>query len=81
VLNGETDPLVPIAAARLAAESAGRAYAAAGVPDCFRFEVAAGAGHTVTPEQRRMALDWLDRWLKPAGSSATQDQRSSGDPR
>jgi dienelactone hydrolase len=80
-LNGETDPLVPIAAARLAAESAGRAYAAAGVPDRFRFEVAAGVGHTVTPEQRRRALDWFDRWLKPAGDGAVEEQRSPGDPR
>jgi dienelactone hydrolase len=76
VLNGETDPLVPIEAARLAAESARLSYAAAGVPERFRFEVAP-AGHTVTPEQRRLALDWIDRWLKPAGDATTEGQRRS----
>lgn len=75
VLNGEIDPLVPIEAARLAAESARRAYKAAGVPERFRFEVAAGTGHTVTPDQRRLALDWLCRWLKPAGDSISEGQR------
>lgn len=74
VLNGETDPLVPLEAARLAAESAAGAYAAAGVPDRFRFEVAP-VGHTVTQEQRRLALDWFDRWLKPAGDGMGEDQR------
>jgi dienelactone hydrolase len=68
VLNGETDPLVPVEAARLAAESARRAYAAAGVPERFRFEVAPGVGHTFTAEERRLALDWFDRWLKGARS-------------
>jgi dienelactone hydrolase len=68
VLNGETDPLVPVEAARLAAESARRAYAAAGVPERFRFEVAPGVGHTFTADERRLALDWLDRWLMPAGN-------------
>jgi dienelactone hydrolase len=48
VLNGETDPLVPVEAARLAAESAHRAYEAAGVPERFRFEVAPGVGHAFT---------------------------------
>lgn len=67
VLNGARDPLVPIEAARIAAESARRAYEAAGVADRFRFEVAPDAGHTVTPAQRRLAFDWFDRWLK--GSS------------
>jgi dienelactone hydrolase len=64
VLNGEKDPLVPVEAARLAAESARRAYAAAGVPERFRFEVAPGVGHAFTDAERRLALDWFDRWLK-----------------
>ncbi len=70
VLNGEIDPLVPVAGARLAAESARRAYAAAGVPECFRFVVAPGVGHNFTAEERRLALDWLDRWLKGAAIAA-----------
>jgi len=64
VLNGETDPLVPVEGARLAADSARRAYEAAGVPERFRFEVAPGVGHAFTDQERRMALDWFDRWLK-----------------
>jgi len=64
ILNGEADPLVPVEGARLAAESARRAYAAAGVPERFRFEVAPGVGHTFTDAERRLALDWFDRWLK-----------------
>jgi dienelactone hydrolase len=64
VLNGEEDPLVPIEAARLAADSARRAYKAAGVPERFRFDVAPDTAHTITTDQRRLALDWFDRWLK-----------------
>lgn len=64
VLNGETDPLVPVEGARLAAGSARGAYEAAGVPERFRFEVAPGVGHAFTDPERRMALDWFDRWLK-----------------
>ncbi len=72
VLNGETDPLVPVEAARLAADSARRAYAAAGVAERFRFEVAPGVGHAVTTDERRLALDWFDRWLKPAEDTRLQ---------
>jgi dienelactone hydrolase len=75
VLNGETDPLVPVEAARPAAESARRAYEAAGVPERFRFEVATGVGHAVTPAERQLALAWFDRWLKGAGDQVTKVQQ------
>jgi hypothetical protein len=34
------------------------------VPERFRFEVAPGVGHAFTDAERRLALDWFDRWLK-----------------
>jgi dienelactone hydrolase len=70
VLNGETDPLAPVEAARRAAAAVRRAYDAAGVPERFRFEAAPGVGHSFTDAERREALDWFDHWLKPADSAA-----------
>jgi len=31
----------------------------------LRINVAGSAGHTVSDEQVDMALEWLERWLKP----------------
>jgi dienelactone hydrolase len=74
VLNGAADPLVPIEGARLAAEGARSAYAAAGVPERFRFEVAPGVGHAFTDAERRLALDWFDHWLKGTGNGRGGDE-------
>ena len=64
ILSGENDPNCPLPGARLAYAAAASAYTRAGAADHLKMDVAAGVGHTVTPEQRRMALDWFDRWLR-----------------
>jgi dienelactone hydrolase len=81
VLNGEKDPLVPVEAARQAAESARRAYAAAGVPERFRFEAAPGVGHAVPPAHRRLALEWLGRWLAGRGQEINTETRKGAEGR
>jgi dienelactone hydrolase len=65
ILNGDRDPNCPIGGARLAIASAKTAYEKAEASDRLKVLVAEGVGHTVTPEQRREALDWLEHWLAP----------------
>ncbi len=65
ILNGDRDPNCPIGGARVAIASAKAAYQKAESSDRLKVLVAEGVGHTVTPEQRREALDWLERWLDP----------------
>jgi dienelactone hydrolase len=65
ILNGELDPNCPLGGAEVAFAAAQDAFKAAGAPDRLEINVARGVGHTVTPEQRKVALDWLVRWLKP----------------
>jgi dienelactone hydrolase len=65
VLNGELDPNCPLGGAELAFAAARDAFAQAGASDRLEINVAKGVGHTVTAEQRTLALDWLARWLKP----------------
>lgn len=64
ILSGENDPNCPLGGARVAFAAAESAYARAGAAERLKMDVAAGVGHTVTPVQREMALDWFDRWLK-----------------
>jgi fermentation-respiration switch protein FrsA (DUF1100 family) len=65
ILNGDRDPNCPIGGARLAIASAEAAYQKANASDRLKVLVAEGIGHAVTPDQRREALNWLERWLKP----------------
>jgi dienelactone hydrolase len=65
ILNGELDPNCPLEGAELAFEAARDAYKQANASEKLAIDVAQGVGHSVTPEQRRKALDWLVRWLKP----------------
>jgi predicted esterase len=64
ILNGENDPNCPLDGARLAFAAAEEAYRQAGAAERLRIMVAKGVGHSVTPDQQKAALDWLDRWLK-----------------
>ncbi len=66
ILNGELDPNCPIGGAEVAFAAARAAHDAAGKPNQLKIDVAKGVGHAVTPNQRRMALDWLVRWLEPS---------------
>ncbi len=65
ILSGERDPNCPIGGARLAFAAAEDAYKDAGASDRLEINVAEGVGHAVTADQKRAALDWFERWLKP----------------
>jgi dienelactone hydrolase len=65
ILNGELDLNCPLGGAEVAFAAAQDAFTAAGASDRLEIVVAKGVGHTVTAEQRKAALDWLVRWLKP----------------
>ncbi|MFO0951974.1 MAG: alpha/beta hydrolase, partial [Isosphaeraceae bacterium] len=65
ILNGEKDQNCPIDGAKIAFASAERAFRDAGAGDRLRIDVAEGVGHAVTPEQRKLALEWFRRWLRP----------------
>ena len=61
-LNGGHDPLTPPDGVRRIADEVGAAYAALEAADRCRIEVF-DCGHEETPEMRRLALEWLDRYL------------------
>ena len=65
VLNGELDPNNPLEGAKLAFASAEQAYKEAKAEDKLKIVVAKGVKHQVTDEERQMALDWFEKWLKP----------------
>jgi dienelactone hydrolase len=62
ILSGTKDANCPYGGAKLAIASAERAYRQANASDKLRV-VIAEVGHTVTPQQRTLALEWLQRWL------------------
>lgn len=64
ILSGEQDGNCPLEGARLAYTQAEAAYTAAGAEGRLTIDVAAGVGHSVTPAQRKTALEWFDRELK-----------------
>jgi dienelactone hydrolase len=64
ILNGELDPNCPLEGAKLAFAAAEAAYKDAKASDKLRIDVAKGVRHAVTAEQRQMALEWLEKWLK-----------------
>lgn len=63
IVNGETDPNCPIEGARVAFAAAEAAYKAAGSPEKLKIDVAEGVGHSITPAQKAMILDWFAKWL------------------
>jgi dienelactone hydrolase len=66
ILNGELDPNCPLEGAEIAFAEARRAYEQAGASERLKIIVAPGVGHAVTDNQRRAAIEWLVRWLKPS---------------
>jgi dienelactone hydrolase len=64
IANGEKDGNCPIEGARIALKVAEQAYASANAADKLKIMVAAGVGHSVTPEAKKASLDWCEKWLK-----------------
>jgi len=65
ILSGDKDANCPIEGAKVAFAAAEEAYKVRGAEDKLKIMVAKNTGHTVTAEQRKAALDWLEKWLKP----------------
>ena len=63
-VNGENDANCPLEGAKLAFAAAEAAYKEKDASDKLKISVAKGAGHTVTNEQRKEALNWFEKWLK-----------------
>ena len=69
VINGDSDPRTPIGGVRACMAAAEQAYKAQGAGDRLVLHVQPDAGHQVTPEGDRVALQWFERWLKSTGRS------------
>jgi dienelactone hydrolase len=65
ILNGENDANCPLGGAKVAFASADDAYKTAGCPEKLKVDVALGVGHAVTDPQKRMAIEWFEKWLNP----------------
>jgi len=70
VINGDSDPRTPIGGVRACMAAAEQAYKTQGVPERLVLHLQPDAGHQVTPEADRVALAWLERWLKAGGRSS-----------
>jgi len=68
VINGDSDPRTPVAGVRECMAAAERAYASQGVPERLVLHLQQDAGHQVTPTGERAALEWFERWLRPAAN-------------
>jgi hypothetical protein len=66
VTSGELDPNCPLGGAKLAFDTATRAYQAAGASDKLKISVAPGVAHKVTDAQKVEIVDWLVKWLAPS---------------
>jgi dienelactone hydrolase len=65
ILNGEDDPRCPVEGVRLCYSAAEAAYRKAGAADHLKLDIAPDTGHAVTDAQKKLAVEWLVRWLKP----------------
>jgi alpha-beta hydrolase superfamily lysophospholipase len=63
MVNGDRDHAIPLACAERTADVLRAAYAAADVPERFRFVVIPGGGHETAGDARWEALGWIQRWL------------------
>jgi len=66
ILNGEKDDRCPLEGVQRCYAAAEAEYRKAGALDRLKMIIAPDTGHAVTADQRTAALDWFDRWLKPA---------------
>ena len=60
IVSGELDPNCPLEGARLAFAQAEQAYQQAGASDRLKIDVETGSGHTITPRQEKVIIDWLE---------------------
>lgn len=66
IVGGTKDANCPYGGAKVALAAVQRAYQDAGAADRLRVLIE-DVGHTVTPTQRRAALEWFERWLVKDG--------------
>ncbi len=64
IVSGEKDPNCPIGGARVAVASAQEAYARAGSTEKLDFDLAVGAGHSISDTQKLHIYEWFSQWLK-----------------
>jgi alpha-beta hydrolase superfamily lysophospholipase len=67
VINGDSDPRTPVAGVRQCIAAAEAEYKARGAADRIVLHLQPDAGHQVTADADRLALSWLEKWLKPIG--------------
>lgn len=65
MINRSADALIPVACADETARVLADAYAAAGVPQRFRYVRLEREGHGMSREEPSAALEWLRQWLQP----------------
>lgn len=64
MLNGATDPAIPVECAKRTAAALEVAYREAGASDRFRFVVFDDAGHDLGSRDTAEVLAWWERWLQ-----------------
>jgi predicted esterase len=67
IINGDKDPINPLAGTKIATDAAIAAYTAAGKLDHFKAIVEPHTGHAVNAQSTDEAIDWLSRWLINGG--------------
>jgi dienelactone hydrolase len=65
VINGDQDPLTPLAGVQESAAAAERAYRLAHAQERFELFVQPDTGHAFTRHAQEATIDWFVRWLKP----------------
>jgi dienelactone hydrolase len=65
VINGDSDPLTPLAAVQDAVDTARRTYKRMGAEDNLGLYIQPNAGHVVTPVAELVMADWFVKWLVP----------------
>ena len=69
VINGDSDPRTPMGGVRVCMAAAEKAYKSQGVLDRLVLHLQPDTGHQVSSDADRVALQWLEKWLKPASQS------------
>ncbi|MEP7342825.1 MAG: acetylxylan esterase [Acidobacteriota bacterium] len=64
-INGEIDARTPLAGVEECATRARAAYEKANAAEKFVLHIQPKTAHAVTPQAKKLAVDWFVRWLKP----------------